>query len=82
MNSIDVGCFEIQLQIDQMREDIWKNCLSTLLMDLSSVLVGFIALAIGLFLFMPIFIITGLAIILFVIFDICKIFNDYQPHFP
>lgn len=82
MNSIDVGCFEIQLQIDQMREDIWKNCLSRLLMDLSSVLVGFIALAIGLFLFMPIFIITGLAIILFVIFDICKIFNDYQPHFP
>ena len=82
MNSIDAGCFEIQLQIDQMREDIWKNCLSMLLMDLSSVLVGFTDLAIGLFLPMPILIIIGLAIILYTIFDICKIFNDFQPHFP
>lgn len=82
MNSIGVGSFEIQLQIDQMREDIWKNCLAMIRMALASTLLGFIYLAIGLFLPMHIFTITGIVIILYTIFDICKIFNDFQPHFP
>lgn len=82
MNSIDTGCFEIQLQIDQMRENIWKNTLTMIKLDLGSAIQGFIVLAIGLFSTMPFFLPVGIAIILFTIYDICKIFNDFQPHFP
>ena len=82
MNSHDLGTFEIQLEIDSMRENIWKHSLSIVGYDLLVALQGFVTLAVMLFTGFNQFAIIGVAIVLWSMHDICKTFETFEQHFP
>lgn len=82
MNSPTLSAFELQSVIDQLREDIWKRSLFIIWLELQTALQGFIVLAVTLFLGYEFLAPIGLALILWSIYGICKVFDDFEPHFP